>query len=599
MLAQVLRGNVPDFLRALKPVSVAVSINGTNHTATYHVAPDYLAIGSDEDYFLSPMTPLLAQRICDSLGCTMPTRRMVNQIWTRATVKLSPAPIPPSPEMTTVPVFAQHNSMVRAQRLAVIGAHPLGELVSGTKKDVVISPRIYGNFANPAITRPVVIYGWHYTSGTPIQPLYNGHGETYADYSHGIRLVQMAMTLNGQPETVTNLCASPILNPLLSDEGEILANRYSIQPMPPKILSQPETQLVAPGQPGSFSVVAAGEAPLTYQWQHQGTNLSGANLPVFELADPQSTDAGSYRVLITNRSGSILSRPARLVLATAGPSLNSIQRHSNNRIALSLTNAPAARYLAEASADVSGWQAVAALPGDGTSPPFLDHASTSQRARFYRAVQTTGEGLVDFENLNAGSPALFQTPSYSGSTAFFIDVSGGHPNQAAVTTNFPAGPVGLRVLHVAWSFTNDVPNPWLRLTSNVAAELPNPTVRFDEGLCFDAYADRDLFIVLGLRETDASGPVGSNGGVNGTLEWVGGTADNSTAPPVGRHLPAREWTRICFVTPDEPVRSFTGDGVLSSLTDKGVFEHLALLPGEGSGEYDLYLDNFQAFDPDP
>src|SRR5690606_12832451 len=105
------------------------------NTATYHVTPDYLAVGSDTDYFLTPMTPLLAQRLADRLGATLPTRKMVNQIWTNAAVKLSPSPIPPSDEMITVPVFAQHNAMVRTQRDATTNTHPLGALVAGTKKD--------------------------------------------------------------------------------------------------------------------------------------------------------------------------------------------------------------------------------------------------------------------------------------------------------------------------------------------------------------------------------------------------------------------------------------------------------------------------------
>jgi len=113
ILVQVMRGNVPGFFRTLVPVSVKATIDGTTYTATYYVTPDYLAIGSDEDYFLCPITPLLAQRICDALSCTLPTRLMVNQIWTNATVKLPPAPIAPSPEMITMPVFDQHNATVR------------------------------------------------------------------------------------------------------------------------------------------------------------------------------------------------------------------------------------------------------------------------------------------------------------------------------------------------------------------------------------------------------------------------------------------------------------------------------------------------------
>ena len=111
--AQVVSGNVPNFQRTLVPVSVSATINGTSHTATYYAAPDYLAIGTDADYFLEPTTPLLAQRLCNALGYTLPTRKMVNQIWTNAAVKLTPQPIAPSADMITVLVFAQENYMCR------------------------------------------------------------------------------------------------------------------------------------------------------------------------------------------------------------------------------------------------------------------------------------------------------------------------------------------------------------------------------------------------------------------------------------------------------------------------------------------------------
>ena len=62
--AQVISGNVPSWQRTLKPISVSAS----GHTATYYVTPDYLAIGSDTDFFRQPMTPLLAQRLADQIG---------------------------------------------------------------------------------------------------------------------------------------------------------------------------------------------------------------------------------------------------------------------------------------------------------------------------------------------------------------------------------------------------------------------------------------------------------------------------------------------------------------------------------------------------
>lgn len=220
----VIRGNVPDFLRNLVVVSDTINISGSPTIVTYYVIPDYMALGCDSDYFLCPMTPLLAQRIADYIGYSLPTRKMVNDIWQRATVKLSPQPISWSPEMVTVPVFADHDSMVWSVRQPLLGSHPLGELVSGDKKDVILSNHIYGN---PSPGR-VVIYGWHYLSGTPIQNLYYGHEETYADYSHGIRMVQNEILVNGCMNTIQNVLQSATLNTLLSDEGVISVPRYPV-----------------------------------------------------------------------------------------------------------------------------------------------------------------------------------------------------------------------------------------------------------------------------------------------------------------------------------------------------------------------------------
>jgi hypothetical protein len=83
--SEILSGNIPDFLRTFSEVTVTRTIKDTSYTLVFHVAPDYLALGSDEDYFLIPMTPLLAQRLANQLGFSMPTRRMV---WWQDTKKM-------------------------------------------------------------------------------------------------------------------------------------------------------------------------------------------------------------------------------------------------------------------------------------------------------------------------------------------------------------------------------------------------------------------------------------------------------------------------------------------------------------------------------
>ena len=188
ILAEVMAGNVPAFLRTLVPVTVTT---GTLK-ATYYVAPDYLAIGSDDDYFLTPLTPFTAQLIADRLGCSLPTPKMVDDIYASATVKLTPAPIPPSPAMTTVPVFLRHNETVLAQRQGEAARRARRRPQEGRRD------REQGLHDDGG---KVAIYGWHKPDGKPIQPLYTGHTASWVDYSHGIRLVRRRMTVNGEAKT--------------------------------------------------------------------------------------------------------------------------------------------------------------------------------------------------------------------------------------------------------------------------------------------------------------------------------------------------------------------------------------------------------------
>jgi hypothetical protein len=308
LYAQVVSGNVPGWLRTLKPVTAAIG----GYSATYYVTPDYLAVGSDQDYFLAPMTPLLGQRLADRLNCTLPTRKMVNQIWTNAAVKMNPQPIAASAEMVTVPVFAAHNTMVRTQRNTFTNAHTLGALVSGNKKDVIISNEITNRPPPPR----VIIYGWHYTNGTPIQSLSGIHEETYADYSHGIRLVQMNATVNGNPNNITNILANATLAPLLSDEGVIPLPRYTVAAMAPAILAHPRNQSALPAQSASFKSLVIGDLPIAYQWLRDGSPIALATNASLTLTNVQASEAGLFALVASNTVGAVTSRVARLRVKT-------------------------------------------------------------------------------------------------------------------------------------------------------------------------------------------------------------------------------------------------------------------------------------------
>ena len=218
---EVLRGNVPEFLRQFQPVTLRYPRGVRTNVVIIRVAPDYLAVGSDTDYFLAPLTPATAQRIADAIGCVLPTTRLVDAIYAAAPLKLQPAPIPPSPSMTSVEVFAQHNAMVRTQRLAQAAAEfRLGTVVAGHKKDIVLTRRL------AEAPGKVAIYGWHKTNGTAIQPLYTGHADSWVDYSHGVRLVSATVEADGAPMPFASALADERFAPLLTDEGAGPLPRY-------------------------------------------------------------------------------------------------------------------------------------------------------------------------------------------------------------------------------------------------------------------------------------------------------------------------------------------------------------------------------------
>ena len=212
---EILAGNVPSFLRSFVEIRTSIpGPGGQRIDASYFVLPDYLSIGSDDDFARIPLTPMTAQAIADSVGCFLPTRKMVDDIYRAARVKLEPVPMYALRDSAVT--MYHHNLIVEGQRRLRKG------LIAGIKKDVVISGRI------PRDPKPdrVAIYGWHKLDGTPIQPLYTGHVNWYVDYSHGVRLVDRTIYVNGRPMDYIDVLKDASLKPLLCDEDECDFYRY-------------------------------------------------------------------------------------------------------------------------------------------------------------------------------------------------------------------------------------------------------------------------------------------------------------------------------------------------------------------------------------
>ena len=211
--AQILNGNVPRQIRQLVPLPLTFG----EHSAIIYVVPDYLAIGADDDYVVMPMRPQTAMHIARHFGYLLPTRKLVDDIYRHAAVRLPPAPIRAGPQMRSNDYYRRHNRLINKQ---LAGQAPFSTLIAGHKKDVVLTPQLADQ------PDRVAIYGWHRGEDDPIQPLSLYHGADYVDYSHGVRLISRRATLNGRQVDLATVFTDPELNPLVSDEGKLPASSY-------------------------------------------------------------------------------------------------------------------------------------------------------------------------------------------------------------------------------------------------------------------------------------------------------------------------------------------------------------------------------------
>jgi Lysophospholipase L1 and related esterases len=100
---------------------------------------------------------------------------------------------------------------------------------------------------------------------------------------------------------------------------------------PPTISGQPQGRTNVSGTTAVFAVAALGTAPLAYQWQFNGGNISGAIGTSLTLNNVQSDDAGAYCVVVTNGAGAVTSAVATLTVLL--PPTFTLQPRSHTNIA--------------------------------------------------------------------------------------------------------------------------------------------------------------------------------------------------------------------------------------------------------------------------
>jgi hypothetical protein len=164
-----------------------------------------------------------------------------------------------------------------------------------------------------------------------------------------------------------------------SNNATLTVNQASA--VAPTITTQPASQTVNAGQTATFSVLATGTSPMSYQWRKNGTNITGATASSYTTPATTTTDTGStFSVIVSNSAGNVTSNNATLTVNSApAPSGGGKLMLSTNRLIFYAegTTAPAPKAVNVTSstgskisftADVYGGSWITVNPLTGTTP---------------------------------------------------------------------------------------------------------------------------------------------------------------------------------------------------------------------------------------
>jgi len=178
----------------------------------------------------------------------------------------------------------------------------------------------------------------------------------------------------------------------------------------PSITSQPLAQSVTAGQSASFFVASTGTAPLTYQWNRNGSAISGATSSSYTALTTSSDNGAQFSVVITNAAGSVTSSSALLTVKPAAPAPGCLLS-SGSWVNSPLTQSQSGsfRIVFDATPASATMDSVAGL----SSGPASAYTSLAASVRFNLA------GTIDARNGGAfgDSSAI---PYVSGTTYHFI-----------------------------------------------------------------------------------------------------------------------------------------------------------------------------------
>ncbi len=165
--------------------------------------------------------------------------------------------------------------------------------IVGEPASQTVNPGANATFSVVATSAAAMTYQWTFNGA-------NISGATGSSYT----------VVNAQSSNVGNYAA------IVSNVGGSVTSATATLALnaPPTITTQPASQTVNQGATATFSVVATGAAPLSYQWKFNGVNISAATASSYSKSNAQSSDAGNYSVTVSNPAGSVTSANAALTV---------------------------------------------------------------------------------------------------------------------------------------------------------------------------------------------------------------------------------------------------------------------------------------------
>ncbi len=226
----------------------------------------------------------------------------------------------------------------------------------------------------------------------------------------------------------------------------------------PTITTQPQSQTVSVGATATFSVVASGSTPLTYQWMKNGVNITtnGTGSSYTTPATVSGDSGSTYSVKVTNSIGNVTSSNATLTVNSSG----------------ACTTTCYVRQLATAGGNGSSWStALQSLPAtfvrgttyyvaDGTYSGFSINtpASGSQYIKIVKATQNNHGSDTGWVSTYGAGQAVFGPSNLQHSQdSGFIEINGyseSVPNNTGIKFSFGNGSTGFAVEYGAGKTTN-------------------------------------------------------------------------------------------------------------------------------------------------